>query len=392
VTEERASGRQRRANPATSNVVAASAGDAAASAMAAVPAAPPRRAGTRRTAQVPKAVEATPQHPEIAHSGAATVAQAPRGAGIRVETLLYLLILVTAALTRFWDLGQKALHHDESLHAYYSWEFATGIGYSYENALMHGPFLFHGTALIYLLFGDSDASTRYLPALFGVVLVGLPYLLRSARLLGQWGALASSFFILVSPVLLYQSRYLRHDIFTLVGTMLLVVCILRHWERPQRRWIVIGGGTIAFLLTNHEIVFALSTRGCSWLARGPGGRAAPIWSWRYWAGTRPPSSPSQGNGSSCPRVTRTGFSPSPGRILTARPSSTITGIWSETRSFLECLPLWFFSSPDSSSSYAWRPIRSGAQTGGSRGSSAIPNRSPSTPGGGISWPIGPVWP
>ena len=32
---------------------------------------------------------------------------------------------------------------------------------------MHGPFLFHANALVYLLFGDSDASSRYMPAFFG---------------------------------------------------------------------------------------------------------------------------------------------------------------------------------------------------------------------------------
>src|SRR5262245_29083396 len=45
---------------------------------------------------------------------------------VTVEALLYGLILVAAALTRFWDLGSRALHHDESLHAYFSWMLATG--------------------------------------------------------------------------------------------------------------------------------------------------------------------------------------------------------------------------------------------------------------------------
>ena len=47
---------------------------------------------------------------------------------------------------------------------------------------MHGPFLFHANALVYLLFGDSDATSRFLPALAGVMLVGAPWLLRGQRL------------------------------------------------------------------------------------------------------------------------------------------------------------------------------------------------------------------
>ena len=52
----------------------------------------------------------------------------------------------------------------------------------------------------------------------------LPYLLRGPRLLGRWGALTASFLLLVSPTILYQSRYIRHDIYTVVGSLLLFIC------------------------------------------------------------------------------------------------------------------------------------------------------------------------
>jgi uncharacterized protein (TIGR03663 family) len=176
--------------------------------------------------------------------------------GITVETALYGLFLIVAVFTRFWDLGLKALHHDESLHAYFSWEYATGGDYKHH-PLMHGPFLFHIEALVFLLFGDSDATSRYAPAFFGVLMVGLPYLLRGPRHLGRWGALAASFLFLISPSILYQSRYIRHDIFTIVGTLLLFTCIVRYIEKPERRWLVTGFLTTGLLLTNHEIIFAI---------------------------------------------------------------------------------------------------------------------------------------
>ncbi|MCA9864741.1 MAG: TIGR03663 family protein, partial [Thermomicrobiales bacterium] len=79
---------------------------------------------------------------------------------ITLESLLYLVILALALLSRFWDLGSRALHHDESLHAYFSWLLATGQNYTHD-PLMHGPFLFHFNALIYALFGASDVTTRF---------------------------------------------------------------------------------------------------------------------------------------------------------------------------------------------------------------------------------------
>ncbi|HYO30196.1 MAG TPA: flippase activity-associated protein Agl23, partial [Thermomicrobiales bacterium] len=176
---------------------------------------------------------------------------------VTVESGLYLLFIALAALTRFWDLGSRALHHDESLHAYFSWLFATGQGYTHD-PLMHGPFLFHANALVYLLFGATDASSRFMPALCGTILVGLPWFLRGRRHLGRWGALAASFALLVSPALLYQGRYIRHDTFTVVGSLLLLIAIVRYVERPERRWLVVASAALGLLITNHEIVFGIA--------------------------------------------------------------------------------------------------------------------------------------
>ena len=123
---------------------------------------------------------------------------------------------------------------------------------------MHGPFLFHMNALIYTLLGASDASSRFSAALFGVILVALPILLRGERHLGRWGALTASTLFLISPALLYQSRYIRHDIFTVVGSLVLFIAIMRYIERPSRGWLIAIGATLGFLLTNHEIVFGIA--------------------------------------------------------------------------------------------------------------------------------------
>ena len=190
-------------------------------------------------------------------SGAPAAAQIVSTVGVTLEAGLYAIILLAGVLTRFWDLGSRALHHDESLHAYFSWLLATGQNYVHD-PLMHGPFLFHMNALIYALLGASDASSRFSAALFGVALIALPILLRGERHLGRWGALTASTLFLISPALLYQSRYIRHDIFTVVGALVLFVAIMRYIERPSRGWLITIGATLGFLLTNHEIVFGIA--------------------------------------------------------------------------------------------------------------------------------------
>src|SRR5579872_2135552 len=82
------------------------------------------------------------------------------------EALAYAGIILVAFILRIWDLGSRALHHDESLHAYYAWQFFVGRGYAY-NPLMHGPLKFELTAFFYLLFGVSEFAARLLPAIVG---------------------------------------------------------------------------------------------------------------------------------------------------------------------------------------------------------------------------------
>jgi len=194
-----------------------------------------------------------PTHPVTA-SRSSTAA---RRRGISVEAFLWGILIILAGVTRFWNLDYRTLHHDESIHTYYSWFFAAGeIPYRHD-PLSHGPFLFHANALVYFLFGDSDATSRFLPALTGVLLVGAPWLLRGSRFLGHWGALAAAFMLLISPSFLYYTRYIRHDPYTCLGAILLCIAIFRYLERPQRRWMLLAFGSVAFMLTNHEIVFAI---------------------------------------------------------------------------------------------------------------------------------------
>jgi predicted membrane-bound mannosyltransferase len=121
---------------------------------------------------------------------------------------------------------------------------------------MHGPLLFHLNALVYLLVGDSDATSRYAPAAFGILIVWLPYLLRGSRFLGRWGALATGALLLISPTILYQSRYIRHDVYTVAGVLLMFICLVRFIDTPERKWVITFFATTALMLANHEIIFA----------------------------------------------------------------------------------------------------------------------------------------
>ena len=168
------------------------------------------------------------------------------------EKAIYLLILVVAIVTRFWDLGARGMSHDESLHALYSWKLYADRGYQH-NPMMHGPFLFHFNALIYLLFGDNDYTSRMSTALFGVILVMLPYFMR--RWLGRIGALLTSVMLLISPSMLYYSRYIRHDVLIVVWVLILLIAFFHYLEERADRWLYVGIAATAFMFCVKEVAF-----------------------------------------------------------------------------------------------------------------------------------------
>jgi uncharacterized protein (TIGR03663 family) len=176
----------------------------------------------------------------------------PLLATLNWEKTLYLLFIVVAIISRFYDIGARVMSHDESLHTYFSYNLAAGKGFQHT-PLMHGPFLFHVTALSYFLFGANDTTSRLPFAIFGIVLVALPYLFRKE--LGRFGALATSLFILISPSILYHARYIRQEQTILVWTVLTVLCTWRYLETRKVGWLIGLSAALAFHATDKSTSF-----------------------------------------------------------------------------------------------------------------------------------------
>jgi predicted membrane-bound mannosyltransferase/sugar lactone lactonase YvrE len=169
-----------------------------------------------------------------------------------IERLGYLAVLVLAVLTRFWDLGMRAMSHDEVVHIHNSWELYRGTGYVHA-PWHHGPLLYHVTALLYYLFGDNDVVSRVYPAVVGVLIVMFPYLLR--KWLGKTGALCASVFLLISPFVLYYSRYIRHDIPAIFFALVMAWASWHYMEERKHKWLIVLAVAQALLVTSKEVSF-----------------------------------------------------------------------------------------------------------------------------------------
>jgi uncharacterized protein (TIGR03663 family) len=183
-------------------------------------------------------------------------------------------VLLLGAFLRFWGLGDKPLHWDESLHAYFSlvllhnnvdnWavcaKTAAASCYRYD-PLTHGPFQFHAIAFVYQIsqwlgapdHGVNPTTVRIAAATLGTVIVGLPFLLRFH--IGKVAAWLSCLLIAISPSLVYYSRFAREDIYMLCFTFMLVIGVVRYLRSRNPWWLLMAALSLTLSYTTSEATF-----------------------------------------------------------------------------------------------------------------------------------------
>ncbi len=171
------------------------------------------------------------------------------------ELAAYAGLIGAAAGMRLWDLGSRALHHDESLHAYFSWQLSEGLSFVHD-PMMHGPLQFEANAGLFYLFGATDFTARILYVVAGVALVAVPYLLRGR--LGRPGALAAAAMLAFSPSMLYYSRFARNDMLMAVWTLGLVVMVWRYLDSGRNRYLYGSAALLALAFSSKESAYLVT--------------------------------------------------------------------------------------------------------------------------------------
>lgn len=169
------------------------------------------------------------------------------------ETIVWAGIFIAGLVTRFYNLGVRAMSHDESLHALYAYYLYANGNYDH-NPMMHGPFRYHLTAFVYFLFGDNDFTARLAPVLFGMGVIFVVYLMRGY--LGRTGAIVAGIMVTIGPSLLFHSRYIRDDIFMAFFTILWIYGAFRYVDARRMRYLAIMVAGMAFgfaTMENHFI-------------------------------------------------------------------------------------------------------------------------------------------
>lgn len=168
------------------------------------------------------------------------------------ELGIWAAVLVLGLIVRFIALGERAFHHDESQDAYFSYLFRQSGDYEY-NPLLHGPLRFYLTALMYVLFGDSDFTARLAPALMGAAMIPMCWGLR--RQLGRVAALAAAILFAFGPSYLYFSRFAREDIYFASITLAIIVVVWRGIDHPRKYTPALIGALLALSFATKETTF-----------------------------------------------------------------------------------------------------------------------------------------
>jgi uncharacterized protein (TIGR03663 family) len=172
---------------------------------------------------------------------------------INVEVLIISLVLILALVTRFYNLGVRTMSHDEVNHVVPSWELYQGQGYKHD-PITHGPLQFHLIALSFFLFGDSDTAARIPAALAGIATIAF-VMIAFRRYLGRSGALVAGVMLLISPFMLYYSRYARNDIYDALFGVLTFYATWRYLEKGDRFSLVLLTGVIALHFATKEVAY-----------------------------------------------------------------------------------------------------------------------------------------
>lgn len=151
---------------------------------------------------------------------------------------IFFLIALFGLILKVTLLGDRPLHHDESLHAQYGKYFANSFtkGYYKYDPLLHGPLLYHLQGLWTWLAGPlTNSGVRFIPVVLGFLISLSP--LAFLKYANRTSLLFITLFLSISPTFTYWSRFIRHD-FLVISSIIAATWILL--KKPKNHALYLG--------------------------------------------------------------------------------------------------------------------------------------------------------
>ena len=141
-------------------------------------------------------------------------------------------ILAVAAVLRLVDLGNRPMHCDEAVHGVKFGRLLEQGEYTYNPHEYHGPSLNFLTLPVARWVSArkitqlTETHLRLVPALFGILLVGLPWLVRKE--LGYAETASAAALTAVSPAMVFYSRYYIQEMLLVCFTFGALAALWRY--------------------------------------------------------------------------------------------------------------------------------------------------------------------
>ena len=137
----------------------------------------------------------------------------------KFKVTIIILIVVLVLFSRFAFLDLRVLHHDEGVNYFFAEKILRGDGFQYDPGNYHGPLYFYLIFASFFVFGIGEFALRFPAAAFGMGIALFPLIFRIGR---KRERIVTSVFLLLSPSLMYYSRYSIHEI---VFAFFSLVCV-----------------------------------------------------------------------------------------------------------------------------------------------------------------------
>jgi len=175
-------------------------------------------------------------------------------------TLLSACILAAVGLgasaLRLPGLDRRPMHPDESVQAAKTVALYETGHYRYDPRDHHGPTLYYLALPSILLAagGDTvhadDATFRLVPALFGIGLVLLVWLVRDG--LGRAATVCAGVLTAVSPAMVFYSRYYMQEMSLVFFTFLAIAAGWRYARSGSLGWALVAGLAVGLMHATKE--------------------------------------------------------------------------------------------------------------------------------------------
>lgn len=173
-----------------------------------------------------------------------------------VYKVLFALIFVAGGVLRLTSLDLRPMHTDEAVHAVKFGLLLEKGEYLYDKHEYHGPLLNYVTLIPAYLSGSrtlkeiNEITLRIVPAIFGSGIILLLLLLYKKEDLEL--AIFTAVLIVVSPSMVYYSRYYIMEILLVFLSLGFIASSYRYLQKPSGFWALSAGSFLGFMHATKE--------------------------------------------------------------------------------------------------------------------------------------------